>query len=105
MPEFFSKAFIDSSVVCSEDDPNFSAWVSNLGEDDAPSYRYLYLYDVVNAEAFVQGTEKAEVHEKGPWEYRCYDKKFEIAWDNANAEVEYKSYKKCEFQKDSTKNW
>jgi hypothetical protein len=102
VPIVFSDKFLDASVICDEDDPDFAGWESTWQRDATPNYREFYAYNVANAALFLNGAAKAEVHELGPWVYRCRDKKFNVEFDGAT--VSFKSYKNCQFEADHTNN-
>ena len=42
-------------AVCSTTDPDYDGWISNVASA-TPYYKDLYVFDITNAAAYVQGT-------------------------------------------------
>ena len=103
-PGTVNQGLIDSATLCSRDESSFKDWKDNMKPDAIPGYRDFYVYDITNAKEWAAGTAaKPEVHEKGPFVTRCWDEKFDVTF-NSDKTVQYRSYKKCQFEPDNARN-
>ena len=85
------KAILDEIVIDSPNHENYADWLSGSDPDDEAIYVDYYLFNLTNPGEFQRNNAKPIVAEVGPFRYRRYDTKVDVAFLEGGNKVQYKT--------------
>ncbi|MBD3340896.1 MAG: hypothetical protein GF353_17440 [Candidatus Lokiarchaeota archaeon] len=90
------QAIEEQITVPDPDDEDYDEWVSSK-ESSIPAYTSFYMWNLTNPEEYLEG-EKPILAEVGPFVFRVYETKYDVAFSEDKELVSYNKYNTYEFK-------